>query len=104
MERAPSSVPLDRLDGAFHLDDLGLFLLRPAPASPAHPPAEWTTQQIVEAFPWGDVPRYLLRDRDGVYGRYFRDRGVDMGIEEVMTAPRSPWQNPGGSQNRTRHG
>ena len=58
-----------------------------------NPTAEWTAQQIVEAFPWGDVPRYLLRDRDGVYGTRFRERVQGMGIEEVITAPRSPWQN-----------
>jgi len=58
-----------------------------------HPTAEWTAQQIVETFPWGDVPRYLLRDRDGVYGSHFRQRVRGMGIEEVMTAPQSPWQN-----------
>ena len=59
-----------------------------------HPTAEWTAQQIVEAFPWDEAPRYLLRDRDGVYGKHFRDRVRGMGIEEVMTAPQRPWQNP----------
>jgi putative transposase len=59
-----------------------------------NPTAQWTAQQIIEAFPWGDVPRYLLRDRDGVYGKHFRHRVRGMGIEEVMTAPQSPWQNP----------
>jgi transposase InsO family protein len=59
-----------------------------------HPTAEWTAQQIVEAFPWGETPRYLLRDRDGVYGKHFRDRVRGMDIAEVMTAPQSPWQNP----------
>ena len=58
-----------------------------------HPTAQWTAQQIVEAFPWGDAPRYLLRDRDGVYGKHFRDRVRGMGIEEVIIAPQSPWQN-----------
>jgi transposase InsO family protein len=58
-----------------------------------NPTAEWTAQQIVEAFPWGDVPRYLLRDRDGVYGSRFQQRVRGMGIEEVRTAPQSPWQN-----------
>ena len=69
-----------------------------------NPTAEWTAQQIVEAFPWGEAHRYLLRDRDGVYGQRFRGRVRGMGIREVMTAPQSPWQNPGGSQNRTRNG
>ncbi len=59
-----------------------------------HPTAQWTAQQISEAFPWEAAPRYLLRDRDRVYGRAFRTRMKCMGIEEVLTAPRSPWQNP----------
>ncbi len=59
-----------------------------------HPTAQWTAQQISEAFPWEAAPRYLLRDRDRVYGPAFRTRMECMGIEEVLTAPRSPWQNP----------
>ena len=58
-----------------------------------NPTEEWTAQQIVEAFPWDCAPRYLLRDRDGVYGTRFRERVRGMGIQEVITAPRSPWQN-----------
>lgn len=58
-----------------------------------HPTATWMAQQIVEAFPWDTAPRYLLRDRDGVYGEHFQHRIKSMGIEEVKTAPRSPWQN-----------
>jgi transposase InsO family protein len=60
----------------------------------AHPIAEWTAQQVVEAFPWDTEPKYLLRDRDAIYGGRFRRRVKNMGIEEVLTAPRSPWQNP----------
>lgn len=60
----------------------------------ANPTMAWVAQQIREAFPWDTPPRYLLRDRDAVYGVEFRDRVVSMGIEEVVTAPRSPWQNP----------
>jgi transposase InsO family protein len=60
----------------------------------AHPTAAWTAQQVVEAFPWDTAPRYLLRDRDGVYGADFRRRVASMGIEDVVTAPRSPWQSP----------
>ncbi len=60
----------------------------------AHPTANWTAQQIIEAFPWDTAPRYLLRDRDSIYGSYFRRRLKNMGINEIMTAPRSPWQNP----------
>jgi putative transposase len=59
-----------------------------------HPTAQWTAQQVVEAFPWDEAPRYLLRDRDRIYGPTFRQRIKHMGIEEVLTAPRSPWQNP----------
>jgi transposase InsO family protein len=59
-----------------------------------HPTAAWTTQQIINAFPWDEAPRYLLRDRDRVYGASFRRRGRHMGIEEVLIAPQSPWQNP----------
>ena len=59
-----------------------------------HPTAEWTAQQIIEAFPEDVVPRYLIRDRDGVYGSHFRSRVQGMGIHEVLTAARSPWQNP----------
>ena len=58
-----------------------------------HPTAEWTAQQIREAFPEDRVPRYLIRDRDGVYGDQFRDRVREMGMTEVLTAPQSPWQN-----------
>ena len=59
-----------------------------------HPTAKWTAQQIVEAFPWDTAPRYLLRDRDGVYGHDFRRRVAGLGTTEVLTAPRAPWQNP----------
>jgi len=59
-----------------------------------HPTAVWTAQQIVEAFPWDSAPRFMLRDRDSIYGRSFRDRITRMGIEEVVIAPRSPWQTP----------
>ena len=59
-----------------------------------NPSAEWTAQQIVNAFPFDEAPRFLIRDRDGIYGKYFQDRVDAMGIEEVPTAPRSPWQNP----------
>ena len=59
-----------------------------------HPTAPWTAQQLVEAFPWDEAPRYLLRDRDRIYGAAFRQRVRNMGIEEVKIAPRSPWQNP----------
>ena len=60
----------------------------------AHPTAAWTTQQVVEAFPWDTAPKYLLRDPDKIYGNWFRGRSKNMGKEEVLTAYHSPWQNP----------
>src|SRR6186997_2155433 len=58
----------------------------------AHPTAEWTGQQLREAFPFDQVPRYLLRDRDGIFGCDFTRQVKAMGIQEVLSAPRSPWQ------------
>jgi transposase InsO family protein len=49
--------------------------------------------QVVGTFPWEAAPKYLLRDRDAVYGERFRRRVATLGIEQVLTAPRSPWQN-----------
>ena len=54
------------------------------------PTAQWAAQQVVEAFPFEETPRFLLRDRDAIYGEYFRDRVEHMGIEEVLIAPRHP--------------
>ena len=59
-----------------------------------NPTQGWLARQMTEAFPWDSAPRYLLRDRDASYGSVFRDRVRVMGVEEVVTAPRSPWQNP----------
>ena len=59
-----------------------------------HPTVEWTSQQIREAFAWETAPRFLLRDRDKIYGKAFRDLVAAIGIEEICTAPQSPWQNP----------
>ena len=59
----------------------------------SNPSQVWLAQQMTEAFPWDTAPRYLLRDRDSSYGSLFRDRIRVMGIKEVATAPRSPWQN-----------
>ena len=61
-----------------------------------HPTAAWTSQQIVEAFADRDAPRYLIRDRDGVYGNEVRLRIASLHIEEVLAPPQSPWQNFGG--------
>jgi transposase InsO family protein len=58
-----------------------------------HPTAEWTAQQLVEAFPFDTAPRYLLRDGDAIYGEKVRRRSRALGIVEVVTAPASPWQN-----------
>jgi len=58
----------------------------------AHPTAEWTAQQLRNAFPWDAAPRYLLRDRDGIFGDDFVKQVRNMGIEEVLSAPRCPWQ------------
>jgi transposase InsO family protein len=60
----------------------------------AHPSSEWAARQIAEAFPWDSAPRYLLRDRDSIYGDSFRQIVREMGTQEVLTAPRSPWQSP----------
>src|SRR5215468_1305384 len=57
-----------------------------------HPTAGWTGQQMVEAFPEDTAPRYLLRDRDKIYGNDFHQRIQSMSIEEVLSAPASPWQ------------
>ena len=59
-----------------------------------HPTARWAARQLIEAFPEETAPKYLLRDRDAIYGEVFT-RCVDtMGIRQVITAPRAPWQNP----------
>jgi putative transposase len=58
----------------------------------AHPTAAWTAQQLREAFPWDEAPRYLLHDRDHAFDRLGTTTKA-MGIEEVLTGPRAPWQN-----------
>jgi putative transposase len=58
----------------------------------AHPTAEWTAQQLREAFPWDEAPRFLIHDRDHAFDRLGTTARA-MGIEEVLTAPRSPWEN-----------
>jgi transposase InsO family protein len=58
-----------------------------------HPTAVWAAQQIIEAFPEDTAPRYMVRDRDGIYGESFKTRVEGMSIEEIRIAPRSPWQN-----------
>jgi len=58
------------------------------------PTAEWTAQQVVNAFPYDRAPKYLLRDRDSIYGDVFVRRVERMGIKQKLIAPRCPWQNP----------
>jgi putative transposase len=59
-----------------------------------HPTAGWTSRQLRQAFPFDTAPRYLLHDQDRIYSPDIRQRLTDMGIMEVLTAPRSPWQTP----------
>jgi transposase InsO family protein len=59
----------------------------------AHPTAEWISHQLTEAYGWKVAPRYIIRDRDAVYGDVFIRRLRAMGIRDRPTAPRSPWQN-----------
>jgi len=59
----------------------------------AHPTAAWTAQQMIEALPEETGVRYVIRDRDAIYGTEFQRRVAGMGLTEVLIAPRSPWQN-----------
>src|SRR5205809_6230331 len=59
----------------------------------SNPTADWIARQITEAFPWAEAPRYLIRDRDRVYGAATTRRLRAMGIRDKPTAPGSPWQN-----------
>jgi transposase InsO family protein len=59
-----------------------------------HPSASWVSQQLREAFPFDTAPRYLMRDRDAIYGIPVRQTLATMGIAEVVIAPHSPWQSP----------
>jgi transposase InsO family protein len=60
----------------------------------ARPTSAWTAQQLLEAFPDDTAPRWLLRDRDNVYDEQVRRRIASLGITDVISGPRSPWQNP----------
>jgi putative transposase len=60
----------------------------------SHPTALWTAQQLREAWPWDTLPRFVIRDRDAVYGSDPQRTLKQMGTEEVLTAPRCPWQSP----------
>ena len=59
----------------------------------AHPTEEWIAQQFTESFAWRNAPRYVVRDRDRVYGARFVQRVRAMGIRDRPISPRSPWQN-----------
>jgi len=62
--------------------------------SPNFPPPRGRPSKWWTPSPDDSAPSYLLRDRDQVYGEQFRHRVKGMRIEEVLTAPHSPWQNP----------
>jgi Integrase core domain len=59
----------------------------------ANPSAEWVARQITEAFPWDGAPRYMIRDRDRIYGAVVTRRLRAMRIRDKPIAPASPWQN-----------
>jgi len=59
-----------------------------------HPSAAWAAHQLVESFPEETAPKYLLRDRDAIYGDVFIRRVKGLGMSEILIAPRAPWQNP----------
>jgi len=59
----------------------------------AHPTAEWIANQFTQACGWEQIPRYLIRDRDGAYGEIFVRRVRSIGIRDRPTSARSPWQN-----------
>jgi transposase InsO family protein len=59
-----------------------------------HPTSEWTALQLFQSFYDRKSPRYLIHDRDTIYGLIFQDQVKALDIEEIVTAPRSPWQSP----------
>ena len=59
----------------------------------AHPTAQWTAQQLIEAFPFDTAPKYLIRDGDGICGAAVQRRIGSLGINEIVTTPASPWEN-----------
>jgi transposase InsO family protein len=59
----------------------------------ARPTDEWLSKQMQQAFLYTNVPRFIVRDRDALYGKQFCERLKQIGIQEVLTAPQSPWQN-----------
>jgi transposase InsO family protein len=59
----------------------------------ANPTAAWVWRQVIEATPWGRTPRYLLRDRDAVYGGDFVPRARRLGIQTLLSPIRAPRAN-----------
>lgn len=59
----------------------------------AHPTAEWTAMQLTQAFPFDTAPRFIIRDRDKIYGEAVRQAIRDIGSEEIVISAQSPWQN-----------
>jgi putative transposase len=60
----------------------------------SHPTADWTCRQLLHAFPFDSAPQYIIRDRDCIYGEVVQRQLKELGIQQVLTAPRSPWQSP----------
>lgn len=58
-----------------------------------NPTAEWTALQIIQAFPFDTAPRFIIRDRDSIYGEIVREAIANVGSKELVIASRSPWQN-----------
>jgi len=58
-----------------------------------NPNSDWTSLQLIQAFPFASAPRFLIRDRDGIYGQKVPDTLKILGVEQVVISPRSPWQN-----------
>src|SRR5205814_6331390 len=77
-----------------------LCLPRPGTRTPSHsalrchrsPDSGVDAHQLREAFPWDTAPRFLLRDRDRIFGQEFAKQLQAMGIKQVLSTPRSPWQ------------
>lgn len=83
----------DRADAAGAKGVLLWPILSRLQSTVQQPEAEWIAQQLTEAFGWRDAPRYIIRDRDGVYGEAFTQRVRATGIRDRPISPRSPWQN-----------
>ena len=58
-----------------------------------HPTSEWTARQLIQAFPFDSAPKYLIRDRDGIYGFDVQRTIEFLGMKEKVISARSPWQN-----------